>query len=172
MAEPVDEKAERGVTYRTMEAATALVIMAFGALFCWSSYRLGFGWGIEGPQSGVFPFYVSLSIVVASLFVLWHAVYKPGAKGHEVFVTWEQLRRVLSVLVPAGLFVLGVQLIGIYVAAVIYIALFMRFIGHYGWVRSVGIALTVAVVAFLLFEVWFQVPLYKGIWNLTGWTGY
>lgn len=172
MAEHENESTERGVTYRTMEVATALVILAFGALFCWSSYRLGIGWGIEGPKSGFFPFYVSLSIVLASLFVLWHSMFNPGAKGQAIFVTWDQLRRVLSVLVPAGLFVLGIQLIGIYVAAAIYIALFMRFIGHYGWVRSVGIAVAVTVVSFLLFEVWFQVPLYKGIWNLTAWTGY
>ncbi len=172
MAESENETAERGVTYRTMEIATALVILAFGALFTWTSYQLGFGWGIEGPKSGFFPFYVSLSIVLASLFVLWHGVFNAGAKGQEIFVTWDALKRVLSVLVPALLFVVGIQLIGIYVAAAIYIALFMRFIGHYGWVRSVVIAVIVAVAAFMLFEVWFQVPLYKGIWNPTAWTGY
>jgi len=30
----------------------------------------------------------------------------------------------------------------------------------------------ICVLFFFMFEVWFQVPLYKGAWNLTGWTGY
>jgi hypothetical protein len=32
------------------------------------------------------------------------------------------------------------------------------------------VILTVAF--FFMFEVWFQVPLYKGTWDLTSWTGY
>ena len=48
----------------------------------------------------------------------------------------------------------------------------MIFLGHYGWVRSVAIAVIICVLFFFMFEVWFQVPLYKGMWDLTGWTGY
>jgi len=172
MHDTQNETAERGVTHRTMEIVVALLILAFSALFLYSSYRLGIGWGFEGPQSGFFPFYVSLSILIASLFVVWHGVFDRSAKSRETFVTFDQLKRVLSVLIPAGIFVLGIQLIGIYVAAAIYIALFMRYIGKYAWLRSVALALIVTILAFMLFEVWFQVPLYKGLWNPLTWTGY
>jgi hypothetical protein len=30
----------------------------------------------------------------------------------------------------------------------------------------------ISVLFFFMFEVWFQVPLFKGYWNLTGWTGF
>ena len=75
-------------------------------------------------------------------------------------------------LIPAGFFVLGVQLIGIYAAAAIYVALFMRVLGKYPWLRSVLLGAAVSVVCFLMFEVWFRVPLYKGYWSPTAWVGY
>jgi putative tricarboxylic transport membrane protein len=161
-----------GVSNRAMEIVTAAVLLAFSGLFLWSSYRLGFRWSADGPQSGFFPFYVSLFIFLSSLVVLFQGIVGKGAKLHETFVEWGPFKQVLSVLIPAMVFVVGVQLIGIYVAAAIYIAGFMRFIGKYGWVKSIVIALIVAVASFMMFEVWFQVPLYKGTWNPLAWTGY
>ena len=34
------------------------------------------------------------------------------------------------------------------------------------------LAVAISVLFFFMFEVWFQVPLFKGYWNLTGWTGF
>jgi hypothetical protein len=52
--------------------------------------------------------------------------------------------------------------LGIYEASVIFIALFMRLLGRYSWGKAVGVGVGVMVVFFLMFEVWFQVPLPKG----------
>jgi hypothetical protein len=38
----------------------------------------------------------------------------------------------------------------------------MVFLGKYHWLRSVLVALGVSIAFFLLFEVWFRVPLPKG----------
>jgi hypothetical protein len=104
--------------------------------------------------------------------VLFQGIAGKAAKLHETFVEWGPFKQVLSVLIPAFAFVVGVQLIGIYVAAAIYIAGFMRFIGKYGWPKSILLAIIVSAAAFMMFEVWFQVPLFKGTWNPLGWTGY
>jgi hypothetical protein len=71
-----------------------------------------------------------------------------------------------------GVLDLGIQLIGMYVSSAIYISLFMRMLGKYSWGKSAALGVAISVLFFLMFEVWFQVPLYKGHWNLTGWTGY
>jgi len=174
----VDEARHNGddsrsvISTRKMEAVVAALLFLFGATFVYQSYELGFRWGIEGPQSGFFPFYVALIICGGSLVVLVNALRGRVGRDDQAFVERGQLKKVLSVLIPAGVFVLGVQLIGIYVAAAIYIALFMRFLGHYGWLKSVLISVTICVLFFFMFEVWFQVPLYKGYWDATGWTGY
>lgn len=160
------------VSTRTMEAVVAALLFAFGATFLYQSYKLGFQWAADGPQSGFFPFYVSLIICLSSLVVFVNALRGKAGRIDEAFVERGQLRQVLAVLVPAAIYVLGVQLIGIYVASVVYIGLFMRFLGHYSWLKSLLIAVIITVVFFFMFEVWFQVPLYKGIWDATSWTGY
>ena len=157
---------------RTMEAVVAALLFAFGATFLYQSVQLGFRWAIEGPQSGFFPFYVSLIICGASLVVFFNALRGKDGRGDQPFVERGQLKKVLQVLIPAAIYVLGVQLIGTYVASAIYVALFMRFLGGYSWLKSVLIAVIITVAFFFMFEVWFQVPLYKGTWDLTSWTGY
>jgi hypothetical protein len=163
---------DRGVSNRSVEIGTAAVVLLFGLTFLYSSYKLGFGWGNDGPKSGFFPFYVSLFLSIASLITLVGAIRSRTRKSREQFANWSQFKQVLSVLIPAGLFVLGIQLIGIYVSAAVYIALFMRWLGKYSWLRSLVLGILVAAASFMMFEVWFKVPLYKGIWNPTAWTGY
>ena len=160
------------VSMRTMEAIVAAILLLFGLTFMYSSYTLGFRWGSEGPQSGFFPFYVSLIVAGASAVILVQAVLARDAKSKESFVERGQLKQVLSVLFPAAVFILGIQLIGIYVSSAIYIALFMHMLGKYPLKRSIALGVGISALFFMMFEIWFQVPLYKGYWDLTSWTGY
>jgi putative tricarboxylic transport membrane protein len=76
---------------------------------------------------------------------------------------------VLVILVPATAYVFAVWLIGIYVSSALFIALFMRLAGKYSWIRSIVVGLGVSVSAFVMFEIWFKIPLPKGpVENLLG----
>lgn len=160
------------VSLRTMEIAVAAFLFLFGAVFMYTSFALGARWGSDGPQSGYFPFYVSLLICASSAAVLFHWLLGKGRENDESFVELGQVKRVLAVFVPAVVYVLGIQLIGIYVSSALYITLFMRLLGKYSWVKSVLLGAGVTVAFFCMFEIWFQVPLFKGRWDLTAWTGY
>jgi len=167
--------ARGGISTRSMEVAVALVLLALGALVVFDSYRLGSKWGADGPQSGYFPFYIGLLLCIASVatlasvaFTHWQRSQAAGravADRLSLFVGWGQLKLVLSVLIPAFLYVLLVQLIGIYVASTLYIVLFMRWLGRYPWLKSAAIGVIVSASIFAMFEIWFKVPLYKGVWN-------
>jgi hypothetical protein len=78
----------------------------------------------------------------------------------------------MSVFGPAVIYVLGVVFLGLYVASAIYIALFMIVLGKYSPLKSVLIAVIVNAVFFLMFEVWFKVPLYKGTLDPLRFLGY
>ena len=65
-------------------------------------------------------------------------------------------------LVPSIIYVILIGLIGIYVASILFIGFFMLWLGKYSWAKTVPIAVGVSVAFFLLFEVWFNVPLPKG----------
>ena len=151
-----------------VEVVVAAVILAFGVLVAYDSYRLGSSWGADGPQSGYFPFYIGLLICVSSVVVLVQGLLKLKS-DRGIFVNSQQFKQVLIILVPSTVYVLGVQLIGIYVSSAVFIGLFMRIAGKYTWLRSVVVGAGVSVGAFVLFEIWFKIPLPKGpVENLVG----
>jgi hypothetical protein len=69
---------------------------------------------------------------------------------------------VLTVLVPTALYAAAVTWIGIYVSSALFIAFFMRWLGKYPWWKAVAVGLGAVAVFYLIFEVWFLVPLPKG----------
>jgi hypothetical protein len=171
MSEASPTAPREGVRTATVEAAVAAILLALGLVTASESWRLGARWTDDGPGAGYFPFYIALVMSLASAGILIRALRQRSA-GTEVFVDRRSLRQVLQVLVPAALYVLAVQFIGIYVASALYIALFMVLLGRFDWPRSLGVGLGVCVVFFLMFEVWFKVPLFKGALNPTGFLGY
>ena len=174
---------DAGVSMRTVEIGVAVVLFAFGATVLLDSYRLGASWGSDGPESGYFPFYIGSLICLSSAATLAQVLIAdlkareggfPGAisRRRNQFVSRSAFRQVLSVLLPSIAYVLFVQLIGIYVASAVYIAVFMVWLGSYSLARSALVGLCVTASIFVLFEVWFKVPLYKGMVNPLAWLGY
>jgi hypothetical protein len=161
----------RGVPTFAVEAAVALLILVLGLVVVFGSRKLGSGWTSDGPGAGYFPFYIGLILCISAVGAGYQALF--GKKRNaEIFVDSEQLRRVLLVLLPAMVYVLVVQFLGLYVASAIYIAAFMVFMGKYPPTKSIVTALVIAVLCFLLFEVWFKVPLAKGSLEPLAFLGY
>ena len=162
---------EGGISTRTMEMVTALFTLVFGALVVYDSHRLGSAWGPDGPESGYFPFYVGSLICIASIATFITALRKKAAPG-AIFVTWGPLKRVFTVLLPAMVYVFAVQYVGLYVASAVYIPFFMIWLGKYSILRSVVVGVGLNALFFIMFEVWFKVPLWKGTLDPLGFLGY
>ena len=146
---------------RAVELGVGVAILLFGLVVVFDSYRLGAQWGDDGPQPGYFPFYVGLLICVSSATVLVRAL-RNSLLAAESFVSRGELKKILTVLVPTAVYVGVIAYLGFYVASTLYIAYFMWYLGKYSWVKILPVAVGVSVVFFLIFEVWFQVPLPKG----------
>lgn len=149
-----------GVSTKAVEIAVAIGILILGLVVMADSRRIGAGWAPDGPQAGYFPFYVGLILCLSSVWTLWRTVFSTATK--EVFVSRDKLRMVLSVFIPSLIYVVAIYFIGIYVASALFIGAFMRGHGRFSWVKIVPISILVPVCVFLMFEVWFLVPLPKG----------
>lgn len=147
------------VSTQVMELAIGVLLVVLSALVIYDSIRLGFGWGDEGPQSGYFPFYIGVMLCLSSVVTMVQAL---GHRESGTFVERGQAKLVLAVLIPCVVFVVAVSLIGIYVASAVFIAAFMAWQGKSPWIKCLSVSVPVAVALFLMFEVWFQVPLPKG----------
>ena len=151
---------------RLWESVVALLFLVFGAGVMWDSWRIGARWAEDGPQAGYFPFYIGVFIVVSALVILYTALRMSPEEGGAPFVEWGQLKMVLTIMVPSVVYVALIDnpwfSLGIYVPSALFIAAFMRILGKYGWLKVAAVSIGVMVAFFLMFEVWFQVPLPKG----------
>lgn len=152
-----------GISVRAAELVVAAFLALIGGMVIYDSLRLGMKWGTDGPEAGYFPFYIGLLICIGAAVTV--AGVLRGKGGHRVFVEWGALRQIMQVLIPAALYVLGIQLIGIYAASAAYIALFMVYLGRYSWIKGITLGAAVSALTYTLFEVWFKVPLFKGEFN-------
>ena len=152
---------------RVADIVTASVLALVGGIVVLDALRLGIGWGTDGPRSGFFPFWLSAALIVCAVILLGQAWRRAGGK---VFVTRAQLGPVVTVLWPATAMVMLTQLVGLYVASALYLGFYMRRVGHHEWRAVLALGLAVPVVLFMIFELWFLVPMPKG--PLENWLGY
>jgi hypothetical protein len=141
------------------ELVVAALFFLVGGIVIYDSWRLGASWGEDGPQAGYFPFYIGLIVCAASAVNFGLALF---SKREKAFVEVAALKLVLSVLVPAAIYVALIGWTGIYVASTLFIAFFMRWLGKYAWWKVAAVSIGNSVVFFLIFEFWFKVPLPKG----------
>ena len=153
------EQSESGPAHKTLEMGMALLIGAFGLVVIFGSIKAGINWGAEGPRAGFFPFYIGIFIVASSAINLWNGLREDN---DELFAEWGQLRQVMSVVVPTAIYVGTIPFTGLYLASIIFIGWFMRWLGKYSWPIVLGVAFGMPIVTYFIFERWFLVPLPKG----------
>ncbi len=147
------------IARRQMELAVAATIGAFGAIVLGSAATHNIGWNELGPQPGYFPFRLGLLLMAAAALLFYQALRtQSGAR----FVGRAEFRRVLSVFLPTAALAAVIPLLGCYVPMAVYLAAMMHWHGNYNWLRTVATSLAITVAFYLVFELWFLVPLAKG----------
>jgi hypothetical protein len=154
-------QSESTVSVRVMELVVAAGFMIVASIVMMDSWRVGAGWAFDGPQAGYFPFYIGVIMFVSGAVIfVTNAVTK--APDQSNFVDRSALTLVLKVLVPTAGFVILIGFLGIYVAAGIFIAFFMWWLGKYSLVKALPVGIAIPLVLFWLFEVAFLIPMPKG----------
>lgn len=160
MSDEVEGAADSGPSHRSVELGLAVFTAIFALVVIYGSVLAGIGWGDEGPKAGFFPFYVALFILVSS--VINFLQVGAAVPRDRLFAGWGQLRQVMAVVVPSTIYVVLVPWIGIYLASTLLIAFFMKWLGRYGWGLTLLVSVGTMAATFIVFELWFLVPLPKG----------
>ena len=148
-----------GPAHKLVETGIALLITLFGVIVIVGSVKAGINWGAEGPRAGVLPLYIGIIIVVSSAINLWNGLREAN---DGLFAEWGQLRQVMSVVIPTAIYVGAMPFTGLYLASIIFIGWFMRWLGKYPWLTVLAVALGMPIATYFIFERWFLVPLPKG----------
>jgi|ERR1041385_495910 putative tricarboxylic transport membrane protein len=160
MNETVKEAGGAGPSHRGVEIGVAVAMAVLAFIGIYGSIKVGIGWGAEGPRAGFFPFYISLAVVISCAVNLAKILMSPD--DGERFAEWGQIRQVMAVVVPTAIYVGAIPYLGIYVSSALLIIAFMKWLGNYNWLAAIGVGVVVPILTFLMFEVWFLVPLPKG----------
>lgn len=145
----------------TLEWITALAMFLIGVVVIADSVRVGIRWVEDGPQAGYFPFYVGVLLCLSSVWNFAKA-FVDKATSQKSFVSVASIKLIFAMLLPTILYVALIGWIGFYVSSILFIGLFMVWLGKYSWTRSALVSGGVIVCTFLMFELWFRVPLPKG----------
>jgi hypothetical protein len=146
---------------RSVDIAVSLLLLGLAALLAFDNWRTGMSWDATGPQAGYFPFYLSVILAAACVYGLLKE-FRARHQLREIFVTREQLGRVLQVFWPTLAFCLLMQWLGLYVASFLLVAGFMAWVGRIAWWKSLATALVFSALMFVTFEIAFDVIMPKG----------
>ncbi|MGA8955541.1 MAG: tripartite tricarboxylate transporter TctB family protein [Pseudolabrys sp.] len=146
---------------RTVETVVYFALTGLALLLAFDNWRTGMGWEADGPQAGYFPFYLSVILAAASVYGLV-SIFLSRMDVGKIFVTRDQLRRVMQVFVPTFLFCLLTQWLGLYVASFLLIAGFMWKVGRIALWKSLLTSFVFSLVMFVTFDIAFDVIMPKG----------
>ncbi len=148
---------------RKADIACGVVLLCIGLLVMFDSIRMNIGWGMEGPQAGFYPFIMSVGVVGGSLIILAQAFLRKGVSGSgQPFIPRQALRPVLKCVVPAVLMVFLTEYIGLYVAAGLYMAVYMRWIGRHRWRTVLILSIAIPLASYFVFDKFFLIPMPEG----------
>lgn len=164
----MSESSSKYLSRRTMEIVTAILTGFAGGAICYGSVKIGIGWGETGPESGYFPFYVGLLIILGSVVNLVRGLMT-GMHRDEVFLDWERARPVLGFFLPLVAFLIVSLFLGLYIGTALYIFGMMIWQGGYRPSVAALSGIAVTIFFYVVFEIGFKVPLLKG--PVEGWLG-
>ena len=156
---------------RWMELLVAACFAGVSLLVITDSIRVGKSWGSDGPEPGYFPFYIGCLLLGGATWVILQTLltWKQDG-GKEVFAEKHEFNLMLLMLIPSVFFTAAIFVLGIYLAALTFVAAFMVWQGKYSYFKSIAVGASISAVLFSLFEVWFKLPLPKGF--IETWLGY
>jgi putative tricarboxylic transport membrane protein len=151
---------------RKANIGMALFLIAIGGIVLFDAIRLGYGWGMSGPDAGFFPFVLALGVLISSAIVLFKGirVYKKEGPG-ERLIPEGGLKPILWVLLPSAGMVMLTALIGLHLAALCFLAFYMRAVGKIGWMKVALVSVFVPLGMYILFDKLFLIPLPQGLWG-------
>lgn len=156
------------VSRYSVELAASALTAAIAVLVGGSSYALGIGWSDAGPESGYFPFYISVLLFLGSVGTLVSALRARHRLG-QPFIESGRGGAVAVFTLTLLVFSLLCSLVGMYPAVALYLGGITWWKGGLRPVRAIALGLGATGFLFVAFEYAFQLPLPKGpLLNLLG----
>lgn len=143
----------------------AVFLFAIGLICIYDSIRLGFRFDpTMGPGPGYLPFYLSLGVLIGTGIVLYRGIKKLMAEGAgNPLIPEGGLKPILWVLIPSTVMVTIIPILGLHIAAMVYIIFYMKVVGKIELYKCFLVGILFPVVLYVIFDRLFLIPLPQGM---------
>jgi len=152
------------MTVRTAELLFAIILALCSIAFMVKSAELNIGWiDGKGPGSGAWPFWLSTGMLACCIWTIirWFRGITPESRSTELYMTRPTIMVVGVSALSLLLLLLLTQFAGIYIALLVFLFLYIRFVGGHTWALTLTLTVCVPVFIFCLFEWALKIPLPK-----------
>ncbi|MFL5278209.1 MAG: tripartite tricarboxylate transporter TctB family protein [Myxococcales bacterium] len=149
---------------RRAQVLMALGIIAFAVSIAVQAYQVGSRWvdGQAGP--GFFPFWLAALLALCGVIILVREMRVEGIK--PFFHDRTAVMSVIKVISTAAGLLVFTYLIGFRTASILYLFVYLRFIGKHRWPAVIAMSLLIPLTGYYVFERILQVGLPRGIFEI------
>ncbi len=142
---------------------TALVWLGFAVCICVESIRLPLG-SFHDPGPGFLPLLVGLALAALSLISFRQAGRAGAADSRSSWFSPEKWKNLVWVLLALFAYVAVLSSLGFLLSTFLFLTfLFRAGVEPIGWRWSVGGSVAASLACYVVFELWLQTQLPKGI---------
>jgi putative tricarboxylic transport membrane protein len=151
---------------RTAQILMTLAIVGFSASVMAQGIHVGAKWVDGQPGPGFFPFWLGALLFICGAILFARTVFagEGGTAGH-FFETRTAMESVIKVTVTATGMLVFTYLIGFRTASIIYLFVYLRFIGKHRWPATIAMSLLIPIAGYVVFERILQILLPRGIYS-------
>jgi hypothetical protein len=149
---------------RKAQLLMALGFIVFAAAVAVQARQVGATWvaGQAGP--GFFPFWLSVLLCLCGVIILVNE-YRAAAP-EPFFHDRTGMMSVTKIVVTATGMLVLTYLLGFRAASIIYLFVYLRFIGKHRWPAVIAMSLLIPIAGFLLFERVLLIGLPRGLFEV------
>ena len=142
---------------RHADRIAGAALLASGVAFSAAALKYYSYWGPGGPGSGFLPFWLGIVMAVLAGLLLVGALRSPEA-GAGWLPRGEGLKRLVAVLAVTAAFVALLHAVGMMLGTVLFLVALLRLLEGYRWSVTLGVAVAMAGINYLVFTYWLRVP--------------
>jgi len=143
------------------DGISALVLLALALLICFGSFStLAYG-NYHRPGPGFLPFWTGVLIGLMSLGLLVKSIWLDGGPGRKSFQG--SFRKPLFALLVLTAYGLLLVILGYLICNFLLMVFMILLMEKKKWYVALGSGLITALAFYVVFSVWLQVPLPRGV---------
>ena len=142
---------------------TGTVLFLFGLLILFYAPRFEVG-TIAEPGPGFMSFFAGLIICIFSSITFLMALRNKSSRVEKI---WAEIKfqRLIVTIVILLVYILVFRKLGFMICTFFLILTMVRFVGFQTWLRSILTAIGTTILSYLVFEIWLQAQLPRGIFG-------